>query len=549
MQQKRSDALAPQKGEGESAGEASEAYEEEAQRRARASEGGEAEGHPEAGEEGECRCPASQREGEAAEQAADPPAQEGGDGEGDEERAGDDRPERRGEAHEVAGDARKANGEADGDPEVGEGRLHHQAVAEAHADMGDRDCGREGDETPAPALGLARVPRCCCHPPLLASPSPSRVARCGDSGEGIMRRILLGFLLLLALPAWAQALRTEVVAGGLDHPWSIAFLPDGSALVTERGGGLRRMSGGTMTSIRGVPRVLTGGQGGLFDVRPHPRFAENRLVYLSYAHGTPRANGTRLARARLEGDRLAGLEVLWTATPMKRGLVHYGGRFLFLPDGTILITTGDGFDFREDAQRRESPLGKVMRLTDSGRPAPGNPFAGVEGALPEIFSLGHRNPQGLAFDPVRRLVYAHEHGPRGGDEVNILLPGRNYGWPVATRGRDYSGATISPFRRYPGMEEPLLDWTPSIAPSGLAVYRGAMFAEWNGDLLVGALVDREVRRVRLSPDGRTVLGQESLVRELGARIRDVAVAPDGALWIATDAPDGQILRVSRRAAP
>ncbi|WP_448582249.1 PQQ-dependent sugar dehydrogenase [Thermaurantiacus sp.] len=360
-----------------------------------------------------------------------------------------------------------------------------------------------------------------------------------------MRRLLL-VLLLLAAPAYAQALRTEVVAGGLDHPWSIAFLPDGSALVSERGGGLRRISGGTVTSIRGLPRVLTGGQGGLFDVRPHPAFAQNRLVYLSYAHGTARANGTRLARARLEGDRLVGLEVLWTATPAKRGLVHYGGRFLFLPDGTILLATGDGFDFREDAQRKTSPLGKVVRLTESGKPAPGNPFARSQGALPEVWTLGHRNPQGLALDPVRGLVYAHEHGPRGGDEVNILAPGRNYGWPVATRGRDYSGATISPFRRYPGMEEPLLDWTPSIAPSGLAVYRGAMFPEWTGDLLVGALVDREMRRVRLSPDGKTVLGQESLLGGAGARIRDVAVAPDGAIWLATDAPDGQILRVSRR---
>ena len=361
-----------------------------------------------------------------------------------------------------------------------------------------------------------------------------------------MRHILLGLLLFLAGPVGAQAVRTEVVAGGLSHPWSIAFLPDGSALVTERSGGLKRIAGGRVTPIAGVPRVVTGGQAGMFDVRPHPQFAANRLVYLSYAHGSARASATRLARARLEGDRLVGLEVLWTATPPKRGLVHFGGRFLFLPDGTILLTTGDGFDFREAAQAKASPLGKVVRLTDSGRPAPGNPFAGVEGALPEVWTLGHRNPQGLAFDPARGIVFAHEHGPRGGDEVNILVAGRNYGWPVATRGRDYSGATISPYRSYRGMEEPLLDWTPSIAPSGLAVYRGAMFPEWDGDLLVGALVNREVRRVRLSPDGRSVLGQEALAGEAGARIRDVAVAPDGAVWLATDAPDGQLLRLSRR---
>jgi glucose/arabinose dehydrogenase len=217
---------------------------------------------------------------------------------------------------------------------------------------------------------------------------------------------------------------------------------------------------------------------------------------------------------------------------------------VLLPDRTILLTTGDGYDFREQAQRLDSPLGKVMRITLDGKVPAGNPFAAVPTAQGSIWTRGHRNPQGLAFDPVRGAVFEHEHGPMGGDEVNVLKAGANYGWPVATKGLDYSGATISPYRTYKGMEDGLVVWVPSIAPSGMAVYRGAMFPEWNGDLLVGALVDREVRRIRLSADGE-VLGQESLLKGLGARIRDVRVAPDGSLWVTTDDPAGKVLRVSR----
>jgi glucose/arabinose dehydrogenase len=334
----------------------------------------------------------------------------------------------------------------------------------------------------------------------------------------------------------------EVIAGALDRPWGLAFLPEGGALVTEKGGTLKRIAGGRITPITGVPPVMAEGQGGLFDVLPHPDFASNGLIYLSFAHGSARANGTRLALAWLDGDRLRDVTPLWTADPLKRGPVHFGGRMVLLPDRTLLLSTGDGFDFREQAQRLESPLGKVMRLTLGGKPAPGNPFADA----PAVFSRGHRNPQGLAFDPVRRHVYATEHGPRGGDEVNLIASGRNYGWPVATRGRDYSGATISPFRSYEGMAEPLLDWTPSIAPSGLAVYRGRLFPEWSGDLIAGALVNRELRRVQLNAAGTEVLREERVLPSLGARVRDVRVAPDGALWLLTDETPGQLLRVVRR---
>ncbi len=368
-------------------------------------------------------------------------------------------------------------------------------------------------------------------------------------------RIVMPVLMLAGAPALAQPAparpataavptRVEVVASGLDHPWSLAFLPGGAVLVTERNGGLRRIEGGRMMRIAGVPKVLNEGQGGLFDVLPHPEFARNRLIYLSYAHGSTKANGTRIARARLNGNSLADVTPIFTVSPLKKGPVHYGGRMAFLPDGTLLMTTGDGFDYREQAQRLESGLGKIIRITADGKVPPGNPFAALTKAQSATYSRGHRNPQGLAFDPVRRVLFAHEHGPKGGDEVNIISAGGNYGWPVATHGMDYSGATISPFRTYKGMKDPLVVWAPSIAPSGLAVYRGAMFPEWNGDLLVGALVDREVRRVRLSADGRLV-GQESLFRQVGARIRDVRVAPDGAVWLTTDDPAGQVLRVSR----
>jgi glucose/arabinose dehydrogenase len=365
-----------------------------------------------------------------------------------------------------------------------------------------------------------------------------------------LRRLLPVWLLLL-VPVQAHAqeaapvqLDVQVVARGLNHPWSLAFLPDGGVLVTERVGRLKLLKDGQQQEIEGVPPVLAEGQGGLFDVLLHPRFAENRLVYLSYAAGDRRANGTRVAVARLDGERLVDLRIIWSAVPAKRGSVHFGGRMAWLPDGTLLVATGDGFDRREDAQRLGSPLGKIIRIADNGGAPADNPFVRQARALPTIWSLGHRNPQGLAHDPVRGAVFAHEHGPRGGDEVNRIRPGANFGWPIATHGRDYSGATISPFTSYPGMEDPLHVWTPSIAPSGLAVYRGGMFPEWAGDLLVGGLVSRDVRRLRLDAGGR-LMGEERLLADRRQRIRDVRVAPDGAVWVTVDAARGEVLRISR----
>jgi aldose sugar dehydrogenase len=360
---------------------------------------------------------------------------------------------------------------------------------------------------------------------------------------------MIGRLLAMAsavlLIGAAPPHRIATVAAGLDHPWSVAFLPDGRVLVTERPGRLRVIANGKLAAkpVAGVPAVYAKSQGGLFDVLPHPRFAENRLLYLSYAAGTPGANTTRIARARLEGDQLVGLKVIFDTAPTKDTPVHYGGRMAWLPDGTLAMTTGDGFDYREDAQRPGTLFGKIVRLRDDGSVPRGNPFAGRRGARGEVWSLGHRNPQGLAVDGATGALYAHEHGPAGGDELNLIRRGANYGWPVATFGRDYSGAAISPFRRYKGMTDGLVVWTPSIAPSGLAIYRGAMFPEWQGDAILGALAHQHVRRVHLS-NGK-VVGQQRLFPELKARIRDVRVAPDGALWLTVDDDNGRVLRVTR----
>jgi len=353
--------------------------------------------------------------------------------------------------------------------------------------------------------------------------------------------------LISVLSAAPTVLATEyqltTVAEGLDWPWCVAFLPDGELLVTERTGQLRRVAanGEVGPAIDGVPEVLVRGQGGLFDVALHPRFAENQLIYLSYAQGQSRANATRIARGRLEGDVLVDVEVVFTVTPDKLTPQHYGGKFLFLPDGTILLTTGDGFNHREEAQNRAGLLGKTVRINDDGSVPGDNPYAGQADSHAALWTYGHRNPQGLAIDPDTGTVYLHEHGPRGGDEINVLKPGKNYGWPIITWGIDYNGALVTPYTEMPGLEQPLKYWVPSIAPSGFAVYRGDVFPEWNGDLFVGALVDKEVRRIDME-DGIEV-AEEALFSELGVRIRDVRVSPDGHLFIVTDASPGAIVRV------
>jgi aldose sugar dehydrogenase len=334
------------------------------------------------------------------------------------------------------------------------------------------------------------------------------------------------------------------IAKGLDHPWSMAFLPDGSILVTERVGRLRLIKGGSLQSepIAGVPAVHTGSQAGLFDIVLHPKFAENNIVYLTYAAGTAAANGTQVARARFDGNALQDLKVIFKAMPLKDTDNHYGGRLAFLGDGTFALTIGEGFEYREKAQDLTSDLGKIVRLNEDGSVPQDNPYLGQSSVRPEIYTWGHRNEQGLAFDEQSGRLYETEHGPRGGDELNIIVARRNYGWPVITYGMDYSGAYVSPYTQRPGLEQPVIYWTPSIAPSGLAVYHGDKFPAWRGDLFVGALAFKHLRRVHLDEHGN-VIDQEQLLNDLNWRIRDVRAAPDGYLYVCTDEADGRVLRL------
>lgn len=337
----------------------------------------------------------------------------------------------------------------------------------------------------------------------------------------------------------------ETLARGLEHPWSLAFLPDGRMLVTERPGRLRMLTAAgelLPDPLEGVPEVFASAQAGLFEVLPAPDFEQSRIIYLSYACGTRAANHTCLARAEFGNGALDNVTEIFRMQPAKEGSAHYGGRLAWLPDNTLVLTLGDGYDYREQAQRRDNHIGSIVRLNPDGSVPADNPYAGSDQYEPEIYSYGHRNVQGLVYDHRQHRLIAHEHGPRGGDEINIIRPGANYGWPIATHGLDYTGARISPFTEREGMESPLLHWTPSIAPSGMTLYRGDMFPQWQGDLLVGGLVTRQVHRIRLTNGKAEEVGV--LFAETGERIRDVITGPDGAIYLLTDSTDGRVLKVT-----
>ena len=364
--------------------------------------------------------------------------------------------------------------------------------------------------------------------------------------------LLLGLFISLPLAAPAQtpsaAYRVETLTEGLNFPWSVAFLPGGRMLITERGGTLRLYERRRLLDkpVQGVPPVFVSGQAGLFDVTLDPDFEQNQILYLSFAHGDQAANQARIVRARLSGYAVEDVLPIFTAAPAKHGDAHYGARMAWLADGTLVMGLGDGFDYREQAQKRDSHLGKIIRINRDGSVPADNPFVDRQDTLPEIYSFGHRNVQGLVSDLDTGRLWSHEHGPRGGDELNHIRAGHNYGWPLTTYGLDYTGARVTPYTAMAGMEQPVLYWTPSIAPSGMTLYRGALFPQWDNSLFVSTLAEKSVRRVPLTQTGGlpSTGDQEILFQELGERIRDVRTGPDGALYLLTDSANGKLLRVS-----
>ena len=375
-----------------------------------------------------------------------------------------------------------------------------------------------------------------------------------DAGNLALRTVpLLGLGVLLVAggsPAQGESLGVfesrdasfELVriADGLKVPWGLAFLPDGRMLVTERPGRLQLVDPrtGALSRVRGVPDIADGGQGGLLDVIVHPRYQTNGWIYLSYSASSRKGRTTRVARARLDGDELIDLEVIFVAEPVFATRHHFGSRLAIDGDGYLFITVGDRGQ-RYEAQKLSAHMGKVIRLHDDGRVPADNPFATRSGARPEIYSYGHRNLQGLALEPESGAPWVHEHGPMGGDEVNRIRPGRNYGWPVITYGEEYSGGKIGEGTAKPGMEQPVKYYVPSIAPSGMTFYSGEAFPQWQGDLFIGALKLTHLNRLVMR-DGQ-VQAEERLLEELAYRVRNVVQGPGGLLYLLVD--EGMVLRL------
>jgi glucose/arabinose dehydrogenase len=328
----------------------------------------------------------------------------------------------------------------------------------------------------------------------------------------------------------------------LEQPWGMAFLPDGRLLITERPGRLRVFANGRLerAPVGGLPKVYARGQGGLLDVCLHPDFARNARLYLTYSGEGEGGAATVLARAEFRNNALVGVQPIFEALPRTSGGLHFGSRVVFDRAGLLYVTCGERYQMQR-AQNLADLGGKVVRLRDDGTVPPDNPFVGREGARPEIFTYGHRNPQGMAMHPGTGRIWLVEHGPRGGDELNLLKAGANYGWPWATHGIDYSGSTISPNKSLPGMEDPVRVWVPSISPSGLAFYTGDRFPGWKGSVFTGALSDNALIRIEL--DGDRYVGEERLLVDLLPYIRDVRQGPDGLLYVVTHTDSGGLYRL------
>jgi len=346
-----------------------------------------------------------------------------------------------------------------------------------------------------------------------------------------------------------QRIRISAVATGLANPWSLAFLPNGDMLVTERAGRLRIIRNGVLDPqpISGVPQVRVTALGGLLEVALHPRFAENGLVYLTYAKGREsNVSTTALARGRLKGTALEEVRDIFVANTWSSSATNFGGRIAFDRAGFLYLTIGERQE-QDRAQKGDDHGGKVLRLRDDGSVPPDNPFVGKTGYLPEIYSLGHRSPQGLALNPETGAIWENEHGPLGGDEINIILPGRNYGWPLVTFGTDYDGKEISDLTWRSDLEAPLMYWVPSIAISGMAFYMGDKFPNWKGNAFVGSMFEGRTRATghlrRLTFEQGRPIQREPILTELHQRIRDVRSGPDGLIYLLTDENPGAVLKI------